>query len=372
MTKSFSSQKEIRAIIGKACAAKELLIIITQYLKFESSFVLLDGDEVHAKTTAGGEDALRILGVSDLDLRFPNGFDFMGATTRMIGLGETEGMRTVRFALPTVLRIDDSRGAPRTSLTEGLFATFSLRGKRLVRADIANISISGARLTMAEDLPSSELRVRDNLMLTVRMPGDITIINGAIIRHADYRNFGVEFVPPLAGKELAELSKWVFLRHEEEREMVAKREDLSLRAALSQGGGKTEAEGGAILLATNDDAMKTSLRGLLGEDRKFLSVPLAPAHFGHAISQSPILVILHASGDADAQPLKALVADIPHETPVLLLGTGMEAGPLSELGAECRAAASMLMAPNKGPFLQRLVLGILRKYYGHGESPMVQ
>jgi hypothetical protein len=387
---SYSSHKEVRAIIDRACEAKELLILVTQYLKFESQFVWLDGSEVHAKTTTDVGDALKILGVSELELRFPSGRDFLGATARLLGFGEAEGMRTIRFALPSHLRIDDSRKAPRTSLTEGAFATFSLRGRHTVRASISNISVSGLRLAMDEDIPVSELRVRDKLALTVSLPGGVTITNAVVVRNADRRNFGVEFDPGLSGQDTARLSAWVFRKREEELEQAAARDDADVKASMALAalaastaaatpaaadGGPAlgPAVGDGILLATGDDELKLGLRDLLGEDRKFICVPPSPAAFRYALFQKPLMVILHASSGEGAvrQTLKTLQDDVPDSIPTLLLGTGMDADQLAEIGRECGAAASMLMAPSKGPFLQRLVLGIMRKYYGHGESPMV-
>jgi hypothetical protein len=375
MTKAYSSQREIRAVIEGACEARALLILVTQYLKFESNFVRLDGNEIHAKTTTDGEDALRILGVSELDLRFPSGRDFLGASTRLLGVGRADGVRTVRLSLPTQLRIDDSRKAPRTHMTEGAFATFSLRGKRMVRAGVSNISTSGLRLMMDEDIPVSELRVRDKLTLTIALPGDVTIINTAAVRHADHRNYGMEFEPYLAGNDMVRLSTWVFRRREEELEQVAVRSDADAKAAMAamaakDGGAVTAGDG--ILLATDDGGLKMELSALLGGDRKFFSVPAQPAAFRYALFQKPLMAILHASGPGEAEGIlmKELADDVPDGIPVMLLGTGMDLDQVAALGRECGAAASMLMAPSKGPFLQRLVLGILRKSYGGGESPM--
>jgi hypothetical protein len=372
MTKVYSSQKEIRAIIGGACDARGLLILVTRYLKFESSFVLLDGGEVHARTATDGGEALKILGVTELELRFPSGRDFLGATTRLLGVGSHEGVRTVRFALPSQLRVDDSRKAPRTHLTEGAFATFALRGSRLVRAAISNISTSGLRLAVDEDIPASDLRVKDKLPLTVDLPGGVTIINAASVRHADRRNFGMEFDPRLSGRDMAALSTWVFRKREEELEQAAARDDADVRAAMAAeaAGGAAGVQGDGVLVATDDGEMKLALAGLLGEDRRLLTAPASPAAFRQALFRRPLMVVLHASAPAEGGLVKELAGDVPDGIPVLLLGTGVDADWLAETGRECGAAASMLMAPSKGPFLQRLALGILRKHYGHGESPM--
>jgi hypothetical protein len=233
---------------------------------------------------------------------------------------------------------------------------------------------------MDEDLPASELRVRDKLVLTVSLPGGVTIINAAAVRHTDYRNFGMEFDPYLSGADMARLSRWVFRKKEEELERAAAGEDAAAAAAPPGAGAAAaararvaDAAGDGILLATDDGELRPALRALLGEGRRFICAPASPAAFRHALFQRPLMVILHASGRGGAEEgrlLQELAGDVPDGVPVMLLGTGMDADRLAELGRECGAAASMLMAPNKGPFLQRLVLGILRKHSGHGESPM--
>jgi hypothetical protein len=237
---------------------------------------------------------------------------------------------------------------------------------------------------MDEDIPVSELRVRDKLALTVTLPGDVTIINTVAVRHADHRNYGMEFEPYLAGNDMVRLSTWVFRRREEELERAAARGDADMEAAAggrggadmkgaaAAGGGGPAFVGEGILLATDDGGLKADLSGLLGGDRKFFSAPAQPAAFRHALFQKPLMVILHASGPGEAagRVAKELADDVPDGIPVMLLGTGMDLDQVAALGRECGAAASMLMAPGKGPFLQRLALGVLRKHYGGGESPM--
>jgi len=366
MTKSYSNQQEIRATFERACAAKDLVILVTQYLKFEARFVALAGNELHVQTSAGGEEAIRILGIGEVDLRFPSGPDFLGATAKVLGVSAVEGVRTVKLALPAQLHISDNRKAPRTSLTEGAYASFALRGTRIVKASIANISVSGLRMELAEIIPSSELRVRDKMTISVTLPGNITITNGAAVRHMDNSNVGVEFDPALSSRDMATLSRWVFKKKEEETEQTAKRKDASRAAEAAR------AAGNDILIVTADEVLRLNLCGLLGEGRKILSAPPLPAPVNYAISQKPLMVILHASGrDAAGWPfLKTVQTALPKGTPILLLGTDIEAGALSDLGRDCKALASMAMTPNKARFLQQLVVGILRKSYGGGESPL--
>jgi hypothetical protein len=68
--------------------------------------------------------------------------------------------------------------------------------------------------------------------------------------------------------------------------------------------------------------------------------------------------------------LKPMVECLQGRVPFVLLGTGMEGGPLLELGNELKAAVSIVFNAERGIFFQRLVQGVLRRIYEGGESPM--
>ena len=366
------NKEEIRSIFEEACARRELLVLITRYLKFESNFVHIDGDEVHARTTTGGEDALKILGISELSLRFPYKLDFLEANTKMLGLGSHEGARTIRFALPTTIYANDGRRAPRITQLGKTYATFNLRGRYFIRANVIDLSVTGARLAMTEALPRSELRTNDRIMLSIYLPDDISINNGAIIRHIEDRNFGVEFSPSLPDSLIAFLSNWAFRKQEKERELKASRADQSAKAAMAVTEKEKNTGEGGILFVTRDGRLNSALNKVIGEDRKFYRIEPIVADLITVLSKKPQLVILHVSNDSTAERwlLNSLAENIPWEIPTLLLGTGIENELLFEVSQECNVVASALWAPHNTLFLQRLVLGILRKYYGHDESPM--
>ena len=100
---------EIRAIFEGACEARAPFVLATQYLNFNSTFVYLSGDEIHAKTAAGAEDALCILHVNDINLRFEHELGFMEASTKLLGLGSFDGIKTVKFSLPALVDVSGGR-----------------------------------------------------------------------------------------------------------------------------------------------------------------------------------------------------------------------------------------------------------------------
>jgi hypothetical protein len=73
----------------------------------------------------------------------------------------------------------------------------------------------------------------------------------------------------------------------------------------------------------------------------------------------------------DRRRLKPLAEVIQGRIPFVLLGTGIEGGPLLELGSELKAAVSIVFNPERATFFQRLIQGVLRRNYEGGESPMV-
>ena len=56
--------------------------------------------------------------------------------------------------------------------------------------------------------------------------------------------------------------------------------------------------------------------------------------------------------------------------PILLLGTDVDGTSLFELSSEMKAASAVVWGPQRGPFFQRLVQGIIRRHRAGGESPM--
>jgi hypothetical protein len=342
-------------------------------LKFESRFVHFEGDEIHARTTTGGANALDILGTSDVTLRFPHRMDFLEAHTKLLGTGIHDDATTIRFSLPVCITANETRKSQRIGLPADAFATFNLRGQRVVRASLANISATGARLATTEDIPSSGLRVRDKILLLIQLPNCPPVKTSAIIRNVGFRSYGAEFDPALSDSDLTILTDWAFQRHERELELMADRADMSAKAAHVAEEMEKNLEEGGILLITSDNELDMSLSQLLGEDKRYIHSPPSLARLSDALAKKPNLAILHLADNSilEQQLMDSLTEIIPLELPIILLGTNIENELLMELGRKCKAVTSILWAPSKAVFMQRLVLGILRKFEGQGESPMV-
>jgi hypothetical protein len=379
MARTNKNPNEIRSIFEDVCAQRGLTILVSQYMKFEGNFVHLDGNEVHARTNDGGEDALCILRVNDLSLRFPHKHVFMEANTKLIGLGMHDGAKTIRFALPASVSEMGGRKSHRVTDLDGSHATLSLKNGRLIKTGLADLSVTGTKLALLEDLPPGEFKVKERVMLSVFVNKAITIYSGAIIRHVGYRSLAVEFDPELPESVSDVLSDWIFEKRE------GKLRPAPLQGAIATGSeatkGDTEeaetdaqedgiAEGG-ILFISRDDGLDSVLKKLLGESRPYCRVKTEIEPLRKKIHRKPHLVILHlADGGMDEiKLLQSLVESIPADLPILLLGTNVKFETLFELGNGWKVLSSISWILEKGPFLQRLVLGILRSRYGLNENP---
>jgi hypothetical protein len=344
-------------------------------MKFEGHFVHFDGNEVHAKTNDGGEDALCILRVNDLNLRFPHKHVFMEANTKLIGLGMHEGAKTIRFALPAFISEMGGRKSHRVTDLEGSHATLSLKNGRLIKTGLADLSVTGTKLALLEDLPPDEFKIKERVMLSVFVNKAITIYSGAIIRHVGYRSLAVEFDPELPESVSDALSDWIFEKKEGKRKPALPHGAPATGSEAATNGG-TDAEEdsmaeGGILLISRDDGLDSVLKKLLGEDRPYCRVRTEIEPVRKKIHRKPHLVILHlADGGMDEiKLLQSLVEAIPTDLPILLLGTNVKFETLFELGNGWKVLSSISWMLEKGAFLQRLVLGILRSRYGQSEKP---
>ncbi|MCX6549051.1 MAG: hypothetical protein NTW40_13575 [Acidobacteria bacterium] len=126
------------------------------------------------------------------------------------------------------------------------------------------------------------------------------------------------------------------------------------------------------MLISGEAGLEVVLQDLLGSLQPLTRVPPTMTAVKDAYSHKPALVLCHVSSlSLDARRrIRTLVEPLQGRLPFVLLGTGVEAGGLLELGQELKAAVSIVYNPERAIFLQRLVQGVLRRTYEGGESPM--
>lgn len=356
----------IEEVLRSACTRRELLILATPYLKVESNFLRMDGGEVHVAATMGRDDAVYGLKSPDLRMRFPHGTVFLEGHTELRGFGLHEGRRTLRLKAPVALQEDELRGAYRVERVGKVTCTWSTRKFDLQTASLVNISTTGARLHAFKDYSDEELRSGDDVSITIPLGEGIRINSPAKVRHVHMRSFGIQFTPPLTGELLAALNRWVFQKREEDRERELRRgvevrsDTEAARSLLHQ---VTPARG--IALVGGDAALESQLQDALEHVQPVQRVTSTGSQgLKEALALHPVLIILHVAdlGLDTRRRLKTMLDGLAQKTPFVLLGTGVDASALMELGTEVKAACVYQFSAQRGPFFQRLIQGVLRRH----------
>ena len=370
MATSIKKPEEILDILRSACARRELLILATPFLRFESSFVAVQGEELHVLATMSREDAVYGLRTPDLKIRFPHGLGFYEAAVSGIGLGLHEGRRTVRVSIPKVLKENDQRVAYRVERVGRVPVTFGTPKLNLHVAGLVDISTSGAQFHAQKDVPAEEVGTGDRIVLDIPLVDQISIHSEAVVRHLSGRRIGVQFTPKLPPEVEEPLSRWVFLRREEERERAARRlEEASGPPEFRMG---TLVPAMSIILISIDSALEANLREVLQDVRPLFRLAPATQELKEALLGKPSLARFHIDGTGldERRRMKTLMEIAQRKVPILLLGTRVDGATLFELSNEWKASSAMAWSPERATFLQRLVQGILRRHAAGGDSPM--
>jgi hypothetical protein len=365
MKKLYKDKDLIRLIFEKACARRELFIIVSPYLRFVSHIVQLEGNEAHARVAMGRGDAVYALRGSEMKIRFPNKSNVLEAPLKVTGFGMVDGKKTIKFALPPSLYENDDRKAHRIDRVGDAAATVSTQDNQFFDASLLDISILGAKLRGPFGLPDNSVRAGDDIGLTIAIPTVVTINNRAKVHYVDEGAFGVEFIPNLVPSVMDPLASWIFRKREQEFQRAAFTPDPGQEYEAAEPAKEEEKEIG-IMLITRDDIMERRLNKALAEGRQFYRVQPAVAAIKKTLEKKPHLVILHIADSnlEERRLLKSLAATIPRDLPILLLSTDVENNLLFEIGQDWKVAATMAWAKERGVLLQRLVSGMLRKHYG--------
>ncbi len=368
MTTTLKNAEEIHELLAQACTRRELVILATPYLRFESSFVAIEGKELHVLATMDRDDAVYGLNTGALKMRFPLGLGFLEASVQMLGLGLQDGRRTVRLTLPKVLQENDQRVAYRVERIGRVEATFSTPKSDLFTATLLDLSVTGARIHAHRDLPEGSLHAGDQILVTIPVNEEIRIQTSALVRHLRGRTVGIQYQAQLGPSLQEPLSRWVFLRREEERDRLARRMELALRPG-SPAAGLPEL---SILLISADPDLEHDLNAALDGIRTLVRLAPAAQSLKEALLSKPSLAIFHVGGAGldERRRLKTLMEIAQRKVPTLLLGTALDGAALFELAGEWKASSAISWNPERGPFLQRLVRGMIRRHMNAGEGPM--
>lgn len=355
-----SGEAEIRRILETACGNRELMILVTPYMRFESNFLLLDADAVHARITMSAEEATYGLRSTDLRFRFPHITRFLEGHTKLLGFGLVDGRRSLRLSIPKTLQDDEQRRAYRVERVGKVSVTFSTPKFELKSGLLVNLSTGGARLASPQEPLEPQFHSGDSIAVSIPLAEGILINNRAIVRWVQGKSMGVEFQPTLDTEVMTPLSRWVFLRREEDKERVG----LSFVESLPRAG---KAPG--LVLVSSSQELEDSLRELLSGLPPLHRAGASVQAVKEAVSTGPSMVFFHVpdAGLDTRRRLKLFVEVLGGRIPFVLLGTQVENSVLFDLGAEHKAAAVYDLASKPGSFFLRLVQGILRRHPGEGQ-----
>jgi len=365
---SIRNVETLREVLRHACEVRELLILVTPYLRFESSFLRLDSDAIHVAANMSREDALFGLQAPTLRIRFPHGFSFVEGNTRLLGLGLVGTRKSLRLSIPTSLEEVDQRGSYRVERVGRVDVTFSTRKYELISGSLANMSTTGARIRSVRDFEEDEVQTGDSVNITIPLTGEIHINSRAMVRYVQSRTVGLEFRPPLGGQQLERLSRWVFQRREEDRDR------LTPKAEPTTAGPMEAIEAGCLVLVSSSTELENQARTLLTELPTLRRVSPTLQTLKDVLVSQPTLLIFHVQSTRldERRMLKAMVEFLAGRCPFLLLGTGdMDPAALFEMGGEMKAVGTYQLGPSPTVFFQRLIQGILRRLYHDAEGPMV-
>ena len=360
-TSIITGEAELRKILETACSSRELMLLVTPYLRFETQFLALDAAAIQARITMSAEEAMYGLQSPDLHFRFPSATRFLEGHTRLLGYGLMAGRRTLRLAIPKTLQDDEQRRAYRVRRVGKVPVTFSTPRFDLKSGVLVNISTTGARLLSSQEPLEALLKTEDPIAVSIPLAEGILINNRAIVRWVQGKTMGVEFLPTLDTEVLIPFFRWVFQRREEDKDRVG-----SFFVDPATQVGKTP---GMVLISSSqevEDNLLEWLAGLPPLKRAGASVQAIK----EAVAAGTTLVFFHVpdAGLDGRRRLKMLVEVLAGKVPFVLLGTQVENSVLFELGNEHKAAAVYDLGAKSGAFFLRLVQGILRRHQPRSEG----
>lgn len=355
-TPSINSADEIRRILGAACEGRELLFLVTPYVRFESNFLQLEREAVHIRITMGVEEATYALRSPDLHLRFPSGVGFLEGPTKALGFGMLEERRTLRLAIPKSLKDDEQRGTFRVERVGRVDITYSTARYELDGGTLSNLSTTGARITALQDPVVLGIEPGSILRLSIPLSDDLRIEGPAVVRWRNGRGLGLQFDPPLPLSTLEPLNRWVFLKREE----LLERATRAPMATRPTEGGPPK----GVVLLSSQASLEEVLRSGWGDLPPLTRVSPVAQALKDALAQAPLLLIFHLS-DASLDTrrrFKGLAEATGTRVPLLLVGTDIPQETLFELGAELKAASVYGLNGPPPPFFYRLLQGMLKRH----------
>lgn len=350
----------VDAMLGELCEAKRTALLATPYLSFESRFLEREGNELRMWATMSKATAEHTLMQNPLKIRFPWALTMWAGATRVLGYEQAAKRRYLRLAVPERLAPDERREHPRAERGLRVQGTLGNDALTVVRISVEDLSRGGARLLLGEPVLSDDFPQGGAASLSLTRNGGERILAGVRVVHGDGLHLGVAFQPPLDGEVLATLQAWLAPRLMEAKKAWEQRAEVRAQALMALARAKPE----GLLLVTGLPELEAQLRPLLeGLPALRHALPIM-ADLRKQLDTPPRLAFVHVpqGGLEDRRRLRALMEAL-HDVQVVLLAAPSGMALAQELSTEFKAP-SLAWNPSLGPFLQRMVVGLLKR----GES----
>jgi hypothetical protein len=348
--------------LSDLCDRKQLLLLATPYLTFESRFIERAGPDLRIRATMSRNVVRHALNQQSLRLRFPWGLTFFAGATRILDYEEGDKAKFLRITAPTVLAPDDLRKAYRVEQVGRSTGALGSQELDLVRISLENISAHGIGVFCMEPLPSTGFQLGRRLNISLSLDHGPHLQATGRICHSTGQSLGLAFTPELAPATLAALNTWLEPRIEEAQRRWDDR--ATLRAQAERAAQPKEPPGG-ILLVTSDGDLQAAVTAALNGTQSLRCVPTALAPFKASMEQQPPLVlILGATGGLEeSHRLRSMLETVSHTCPVVVLGSGTDMDSMRAFASEIRATLFLDRNTLNSAFFQRLLLGLIRKHW---------
>ena len=349
-------------VITELCERKQILLLATPYLHYESRFLEREGQELKVRASMSRDAVKHALGQHPIRLRFPWALSLYSGPTHVLGYEQEENRRALRLEVPSYLALDEQRNAFRVNRVGHSTGALGSEDGTILRATLENLSTLGAGLFCLEPMSADKFQTGRPLDLSLSLDQGFVLMCHARICHSEGQNLGLVFHPRLSGRDLQRLQEWLAPKMEEARRRWENRAELRAKAEQSA---KPKAPPAGVLFVSSTPELISHVASVLEGVQTLRSVTPAMAPFKDIMSEPPLLLLIDASGLGmeGRYRIKMILETLPVNAPIVVLGNvgAPESGRL--LATELKATTYLDWNPQQGVFFQRLVQGLIQSYW---------
>ena len=356
----------LREAVEELCERRQALVLATPYLTFGSRFTACSGQVLTVRATMSRTVARHTLDQKPLTLRFPWGPTIYGGPTRLLDYLQDGTGRNLQVALPPQFTRNELRGAYRGEQAGRSSGTLGGTGEGaalLVRFNVENLSTTGMAVFCTDPLPGPAFAPGRLVTAAFALERGPALKTTARIIHTNGQTLGLAFLQPLDADPLGRAAGWIQARLDEALRLWEAR--ATLRTLAERATAPRPNPSGILLVSSDPDLILEVSEALAGaQDVRAVSPVMAP--YRDAVElQPPFMVVLPCSGSLDeCHRLKALLDKVPPRCPLVVMSLGTQPEAVRAFAQEVKATLSTDRPRLRVVFFRRLVVGLIRKYWG--------